>query len=122
MAWNPIDRIDPALLALEFALKVMNYVVLGKINKEDLDCNTLIRLPGGNLSFGKSIFHTYDDLVHASENLYSQALAASAVAMEVALQGAGIPNNLNDRSDRGQVRSLVYMIRSAFAHDLQVPT
>ena len=121
MNWNPIDRIDQALLALEFAIKVMNYVSLGKINKDDFDCDTLIHLPGGNLSFGQSTFHTYDDLVHASENLYSQALAASAVAMEAALQGAGIRNDPNDRSDRGQVRSLVYMIRSAFAHDLQVP-
>ena len=121
MAWSPIDRIDQALLALEFAIKVMNYVALGKINKEDLDCNTLIRLPGGNLSFGKSTFHTYDDLVHVSENLYSQALAASAVAMEAALQGAGIRNDPNDRSDRGHVRSLIYMVRSAFAHDPQVP-
>jgi len=42
--------------------------------------------------------------------------------MEAALQDAGIRNDPNDRSDRGQVRSLVYMIRSAFAHDLQVPT
>ncbi|MBX3334435.1 MAG: hypothetical protein KF876_09935 [Nitrospira sp.] len=122
MTWSPIDRIDQALLSLEFAIKLMNYVALGKINKEDLDCGTLVHLPGGNLSFGKSTFHTYDDLIHASENLYSQALAASAVAMETALQGAGIPNNPNDRSDRGRVRSLVYMIRSAFAHDLQVPT
>jgi hypothetical protein len=122
MSWSPIDRIDQAILSLEFAIKVMNYVALGKINKEDLDSDMLIRLPGGNLGLGQSTFHTYDDLIHASENLYSQALAASAVAMEVALQGAGIPNNPNDRSDRGQVRSLIYMIRSAFAHDLQVPT
>lgn len=122
MTWSPIDRIDQALLALEFAIKVMNYVTRGKVNKDELDCDTLIRLPGGNLSLSRSAFHTYDDLVHASENLYSQALAASAIAMEVALQGAGIRNDPNDRSDRGQVRSLVYMIRSAFAHDLQVPT
>ena len=121
MTWSPTDRIDQAILSLEFAVKVMNYVALGKINKEDLDSDTLIRLPGGNLCFGQSTFHTYDDVIHASENLYSQAVAASAVAMEVALQGAGIPNDPNDRSDRGQVRSLVYMIRSAFAHDLQVP-
>jgi hypothetical protein len=122
MTWSPIDRIDQAILSLEFAIKVMNYVALGKINKEDLDSDTLIHLPGGNLSFGQSTFHTYGDLVHASENLYSQALAVSAVAMEAALQGAGIRNDPNDRSDRGQLRSLVYMIRSAFAHDLQVPT
>lgn len=122
MTFSPINRIDQALLALEFAIKVMNYVALGKIQKEDLDCDTLIRLPGGNLNFGQSTFHTYDDLVHASENLYSQALAASAVAMEAALQDVGIRNDPNDRSDRGQVRSLVYMIRSAFAHDLQLPT
>jgi len=122
MTLRPINRIDQALLALEFAIKVMNYIALGKINKDDLDCDTLICLPDGNLRLGQSTFHTYDDLVHASENLYSQALAASAVAMEAALQGAGIRNDPNDRSERGQVRSLVYMIRSAFAHDLQVPT
>ncbi len=121
MIWSSIDRIDQALLSLEFAIRVMNYVALGKINKEDLDRDTLICLPGGNLSFGQSTFRSYDDLVHASENLYSQALAASAVAMEVALQGADIRNDPNDRSDRGQLRSLVYMIRSAFAHDLQAP-
>lgn len=81
MIWSPIDRIDQALLSLEFAIKVMNYVALRKINKEDLDCDTLIHVPGGSLSLGQSTFHTYDDLVHASENLYPQALAVSAVAM-----------------------------------------
>ncbi len=81
MIWSPIDRIDQALLSFEFAIKVMNYVALRKINKEDLDCDTLIHVPGGSLSLGQSTFHTYDDLVHASENLYSQALAVSAVAM-----------------------------------------
>src|SRR5437764_1435906 len=86
MTWQPIDRINQAFLALEFAVKVMNYVGLGKINKDELDCTTLIQLKGGTLRFDKSAFNSYDDLIHASENLYSQALAASAIAMEAALQ------------------------------------
>jgi hypothetical protein len=44
MIWSPIDRIDQALLSLEFAIKVMNYVALRKINKEDLaGCGKTLR-------------------------------------------------------------------------------
>jgi hypothetical protein len=122
MSWQPKQRIDQAMLGLEFAIKLMNYVELRKLDKDSFDTDTIVLLPGGSLTFKTSSFHTYDDLILGAQNLYSQALAVSAVAMEAALQQAGIPNDSTDVTDRGQLRTLVYMIRCCFAHDLQAPT
>ncbi len=118
---KPIERIDQAFLQLEFAIKLMNYVELGRLNKDEFDRDTLIELERKNIRFGDNTFHTYDELKNAAINNYLITLGMSAIALETSLQDAGINNNYADFSSKGQLRALVYMIRCAFAHDMMTP-
>lgn len=118
---EPKERIRFAFLQLEFSIKLFCHFERGEIDKDSFDRQTTIRLPGGDLSFPHSAFHTYHDLVLASQNVYSATLGLSAVALDTALSDAGLKNDPSDLSDRGQLRSFVYMVRCAFAHDLMHP-
>lgn len=118
---NPIERIDQAFLQLEFAIKLMNYVELGRLNKDEFDLYTLIKLERKNIRFGDNTFHTYKELKNAAINNYLITLGMSVITLETSLQDAGIYNDLYDFSSKGQLRALVYMIRCAFAHDMMTP-
>ena len=118
---EPKERIRFAFLQLEFSIKLFCHFERGEVDKDSFDRQTTIRLPGGDLSFPHSAFHTYRDLVLASQNVYSTTLGLSAVALDTALSDGGIRNDPTDLSERGQLRSFIYMVRCAFAHDLMHP-
>src|ERR1017187_753845 len=118
---TPVVRINQAFLQLEFAVKLMCYVELEKLDKRTFDTDTLVLLEDGNLNFHDNSFNTYDDLILAAQNNYQIALGFSAIALESGLQDAGLNNNPKDMSPEGQLRTLVYMIRNAFAHDMMMP-
>lgn len=99
----------------------MTYFELNKIDKKEFDRDTTILLENGSMVFGDDTFHTYDDLILAAQNNYMITLGFSAIVLDSSLQKAGIKNAPNDHSDIGQLRSLVYMIRCAFAHDMMYP-
>jgi len=99
----------------------MCYVELKKLDKRDFDTDTLIHLEDDSLNFPDNSFNTYDDLIRAAQNNYQIALGFSAIALESGLQDAGLNNNPTDMSPQGQLRTLVYMIRNAFAHDMMIP-
>lgn len=120
-ALNPTERTKQAFLQLEFAIKLMSYVELNKVDKATFDTDTVVLLSRDSLSFSESSFNSYDDLILAAQNNYQIALGFSAITLESALQDAGLHNNPSDVSPRGQLRTLVYMIRNAFAHDMMIP-
>ena len=119
---DPIQRINQAFLQLEFSIKLMNYIELGHIDKEQLDSDTTVLLERRNLSFPDNSFSSYDDIIIAAQNNYIITLGNSAIALETSLQEGGIHNDPKDTSPRGQLRTLVYMIRCAFAHDMMTPS
>ncbi|MEO8910243.1 MAG: hypothetical protein ABI408_08450 [Gemmatimonadaceae bacterium] len=57
----------------------------------------------------------------AAQNVYSMSLGVCAVALENAMEGAGVRADPKDRSQPGAIRSLVRLMRVAFAHDLMHP-
>lgn len=118
---DPVERIDQAFLQLEFAIKLMNYIELKKLNKNEFDTNTIILLDGEALRFNHNSFNSYEDIILAAQNNYVNSLGLSAIALEKSLQDAGIRNDPKDMSNEGQLRKLVYMIRCAFAHDMMTP-
>lgn len=82
---------------------------------------TEIRTPGGLLQYPQGAFHTDQDLILAAQNVYSTALGVCAIALESALQDYGIMNDPRDMSEKGALRSFIYQIRNAFAHDAMLP-
>jgi len=118
---EPEWRIQQAFLQLEFAIKTMLYFERGDIDQAAFDSSAIIRLPEGDLRYPDSSFNTYKDLILAAQNLYSTVLGFSAISLEAALVDAGIRNDPADTSPRGDLRTLIYQIRCAFAHDMMYP-
>ena len=125
---DPIERIDQAFLQLWFAIKLMNYLEKPNLRREDrdklkrdFDTDTIILLARSNLACPEDAFDTYDDLIIAAQNNYVITLGFSALVLDSSIQQAGWSCNSEDLSERGQLRSLIYMVRCAFAHDMMMP-
>ena len=119
---KPSDRIHQAFLQLRFAIKLCRHFELGLVPKEVFDCEIEVPLNGGSLRLEAGTFDTYDDLVLAAQNVYSYTLGVCAIALESALLERQFANNPSDLSSQGQLRSFVYQVRNAFAHDAMTPS
>ena len=112
--WTPVERINQAFLQFEFAVKLMNYFELRKVDNQVFDTATVVLLDRGSISLHDNTFNSYDDLILAARNNYQITLGATAITLDNSLDEAGNKHDASDTSPRGQLRKLVYMIRCAF--------
>ena len=116
-----LENIEQAFLQLAFSIKLLTFFELEKIDKDEFDTDLTILGEHGNIGYSHGTFNTYDDLIHAAHNNFNLTLGFTAITLETSLQAASISNNPNDQSPNGMLRTLVYMIRCAYAHDLIHP-
>jgi hypothetical protein len=115
------ETIDQAFLQLAFAIKLLTYTELGRIDKAQFDGDVLIKLNKRNLSFPAETFRSDNDIVLAAQNNFCITLGFTAVVLDEALDRAGLGRDLDAASPHRDLRALVYMIRCAFAHDMMNP-
>ena len=115
------ENINQAFLLLEFSLKLLTYTELGKIDKNEFDTDVTVIGQDCNLSFNHNSFGTYDDLILAAENNFNITLGFTSIVLNTSLDLIGITCNPRDRSPDGMLRTLIYMIRCAYAHDMMHP-
>jgi hypothetical protein len=60
---RPNEIIEQAFLHLTFAIKLLTYVELGKVNKLEFDGEVQINLKKKNICFSESSFKSYDDII-----------------------------------------------------------
>ena len=118
---TPIEKIDQAFLQLAYAIKLVNYVENEKFKKQDFDIDLTIKLPEYNLMYSADTFNSNDDIILATHNNYQITLGFTAITLDTCFESIGIKSNPKDITPNGQIRSLVYMIRCAFAHDMMHP-
>jgi len=119
---KPPYRVQQAFLQLEFSIKLFRYFEKGLVDKDAFDCVTDIPTTHGRVRLAADAFHTPVDLVLAAQNVYSSTLGVCAIAMDSALSDHSIDRNPSDRSPQGQLRTFVYQLRNAFAHDAMTPS
>ena len=117
----PTERIDQAFLQLEFAIKLLTYVELGKLDKKEFDVDVTLLLKENNLTFRNDTFQKYDDLINAVQNNYNITLGFTAILLNSCFEEAGTNHDPKDNLFKAEIRSLIYMIRCAFAHDMMSP-
>ena len=114
---------EAAFLQVEFALRLLNYCKLGKIHPEEFqESHSNDFLEQSNLrlvSFGE--FENKDKIIKAANTSMLLALGASALALDQACEAADISPCPKSNSQRKELRTLVYMIRCAFAHSIFAP-
>jgi hypothetical protein len=113
--------LNTAFQQLEFAWKLYNYALEGKIDLEELD--KPLTFQGGESVFvlQDKIFGTPNDLLLAFENNLTIAFGAAAITLNRCREEAGIQltNSINTEID--QFAAVAYQIRNCFAHDIAEP-
>lgn len=114
---------ETAFLQVEFALRLLIYCERGKIHLEEFqESHTHDFLKQTNLrlvSLGE--FDDTDKIIKAANTSMLLALAGSALALDQACEAAGIKPCPESNCHRKELRTLVYMIRCAFAHSIIAP-
>ena len=124
---EPLARIGQAFLQLQFAIKLMTYLEMKREQdrdafRQEFDRDLTVVLPGRNLVYPGSAFRRYKDLIIGAQNSFMITFEFSAITLDSSMELVGWSRDPNDRSPRGQLRSLVYMVRCAVAHNAMTPS
>lgn len=110
-----------AFAQLQFAWKLYNYALDGKLDINSLDIPITFRDKGMMLVLPDRIFESDDDLILAIENMLGVAFGAAAITLNKSREEARIPFPKTITSEQDQFVVLAYQIRNAFAHDIAEP-
>ncbi len=113
--------IEIAFLQLEFAFKLLSYCDLKKIDPSEFDTDHTVLLENGNLGFQTGHFSDPDNIIKAATVSVLLAFGASALALGKAYEVAGIEANPSSGDKIIRLRTLVYMVRCAYAHGIADP-
>jgi hypothetical protein len=118
---DALKDIEITFLQLEFAIKLLSYCELGKIVPLDFDTDQTVLLENGNLGFPAGHFSDPDNIIRAANVSVSLAFGASALTLDKAFEVAGIKPEPSSDDMVIKLRTLVYMVRCAYAHGIADP-
>ncbi len=113
--------VDQAFKQLEFAIKLMCYCENGYLDKKKFDTDVTILLDKENIGFPDGNFQSDQAAITASQINVGICFGVSAIALDAAFETAKIKRNPNLREPEDELRTLVYMVRCAFAHNFAKP-
>lgn len=113
--------LNTAFQQLEFAWKLYNYALEGKISLNELDKPLTFQEGGSVLVLQDKIFNSPDDLILAFENNLTIAFGAAAITLNRCREEAGIELADPIITEIDQFAAVSYQIRNAFAHDIAEP-
>ncbi len=121
MLESALSDVEHAFKQLEFAIKLMCYCERGDLDKEKFDSDVTILLDEENVGFPNGGFQSDEEVVIASQINFVICFGVSAIVLDAAFEAAKIEPNPNSRNPKDELRTLVYMVRCAFAHNPAKP-
>lgn len=116
-----LTDVDHAFRHLEFAIKLMWYCEDGHLNLEKFDTENTILLDQENIGFPIGNFSSLESVIPVTHALVGVAFGTSAMVLEAAYEAAGMSRKPNSRQPADELRTLVFMVRCAFAHNPAMP-
>ncbi len=113
--------VEMAFRQIEFSIKLLYYCEHEKINPADFDTNHIVRLEQENLRFPPEYFKRLDDIIIAASVAVSLAFGGSALTLDKAWEIAGICPDPQSADESVKLRTLVHMVRCAYAHGVADP-
>lgn len=113
--------VDIAFQQVEFSIKLLSYCELDRIHPAEFDTHQVVLLEGENLTFPTGRFSTQQEIVRASMVAVQLALAGSALTLDQVWDVAGIRPDPGSPEREVKLRTLVYMVRCAYAHGVADP-
>ena len=116
-----LKDVDHAFRHLEFAIRLMCYCELDHLDREKFDTDVSILLERENVSFPSGTFTDTQATIPAAQALVGVCFGVTAIVLDVAFDVAGLKNKPSSRLDADELRTLVRMVRCAFAHNPAMP-
>jgi len=116
-----IEDVEIGFRQLEFAIKLLSYCELGKINPAEFDTDHLVQLISGDLHFPSVNFQSKDALIRAASINVVVAFSATTLVLDQAFDAIGMKPNFHTTDANGKLRLLAYMVRCAYAHGFAYP-
>ncbi len=116
-----LEDLEIAFLQLEFVIRLLSYCELKKIDPSEFDTDHTVLLENGNLRFPTGHFSDLDNIIRAANVSVSLAFGGSALALDKAYEVAGIKPDPASKDGLIKLRTLVYMVRCAYAHGVAEP-
>ena len=113
--------VEHAFRHLEFAIKLMCYVEQDHIDRAKFDTDVTLLLERENVGFSANTFESLESLVLVAQASVGVSFGVTAVVLDAAFEVAGIKRNPESGAPNDLLRTLVFMVRSAFAHNPAAP-
>ena len=111
-----IEDGEIAFIQPDFPLKLLSYCELKKIDPSQFDTDHTVLLENGNLRFQTGHFSDLDNIIRAAQVSALLAFGASALVLNDAYEVAGIKSDPSSVDKIIKLRTLVFMVRCAYAH------
>ncbi len=116
-----LTDVNIAFLQVEFSIKLLSYCQLEKISPAEFDTDQFILLEQDNLRFPPGHFRCLEDIIRAASVTVSSAFGASALTLDKAWEIAGYRPDPKSTDEKVRLRTLVHMVRCAYAHGIACP-
>ena len=110
-----------SFLQVEFSIKLLSYCELEKVDPSEFDTDQVVLLPKEYLRFPPGHFTSHENNVKAANVTVASALGNSALTLDKAWEVAGIGPDPVSEQNIIKLRTLVYMVRCAYAHGVADP-
>jgi hypothetical protein len=121
MLTEALQELDIAFRQLEFAVRLLSYCELGHVKPSDFDTDHLTQLPNGNLHFPSGNYSDKESICRAASVNVIMAFSTSVLALDQAFDAFGIRPDAEAADNITRLRTLVYMVRCAYAHRIADP-
>ncbi len=118
---DALEDVEIAFRQLEFAIKLLSFCELGNITPSDFDTDHIVFLGRETLNFPSGKFSDPESIIKAAGTSVLIAFSASVLVLDDAFHAAGIKPDPDAVEDDGQLRTLIYMARCAYAHGIATP-
>lgn len=116
-----IEDVEIGFRQLEFAIRLLSYCELGHIKPADFDTDHVVILDGGNLRFPSGHFSNAENIERAANINVVVVFGATVLALDKAFEVARIDADFEAGDDQSKLRTLIYMVRCAYAHGFAEP-
>lgn len=116
-----LEDIEIAFRHLEFSIRLLSYCELGKLNPHDFDDDHAIQLDHDYLHFPAGQVATKERIEQAAAIGVLLAAGGTAIALNRGFDEAGPNPDPTSADPIIRLRTLIYMVRSAYAHDIAAP-
>ncbi len=116
-----LQDIDLAFRQLEFSIRLLSYCGLGKLKPEEFDDDHFVQLQDGDLHFPAGTFAKAEAIHDCASIGVLIAAGVTALVLNRGFDEIGMAPDPASNDALVRLRTFVYMVRNAYAHDIAAP-